>query len=256
MTDGWQPEQYARFRAERSQPFFDLLTLVRPRRGMRVVDLGCGTGELTRTLHERLGARETSGIDASPEMLRSATADARDGLRFERGDIAAFAADGTYDLVFSNAALHWVPDHDRLFARLARALAPGGQLAVQVPANQSDPSHTVAFELAGEEPFRTALGGMASRQRILAPEAYALLLARLGFAEQHVRLQVYLHELPARDAVVDWMKGAMLTDYRERLPATLYEQFVARYHERLVARLDDTRPFLFPFKRILLWAAR
>ncbi len=253
---GWDPDQYARFRAERNQPFFDLLALVRPRPGLRVVDLGCGTGELTQILHRRLEAHQTVGIDSSAAMLARSGAFAGNGLRFERGDIGAFAAEGAYDLVFSNAALHWVPGHEALLPRLAAALTADGQLAVQVPANQDHPSHTVAIEVAGEEPFRTALGGTLMRQAILTPEAYALLLARLGFRAQHVRLQVYVHTLAARDEVVEWVKGSLLADYRERLPSELYDRFLARYRERLLARLEDMQPYVFTFKRILMWAAR
>src|SRR5262249_42755330 len=110
--DAWNPAQYDRFRAERQQPFFDLLGLVRPQPGMRAVDLGCGTGELTSALHRRLGARETLGLDSSDAMIARSDRHAEPGLRFERGDIADFVASEPFDLVFSNAALHWLPDHD------------------------------------------------------------------------------------------------------------------------------------------------
>jgi trans-aconitate 2-methyltransferase len=252
----WNPEQYERFRDERTQPFFDLLALVQPRPGMRVVDLGCGTGELTREMHRRLAARETVGIDASPAMLARTAPFAGDGLRFERGDIGAFAADGAYDLVFSNAAIQWVPDHEPLFARLAAALTPTGQLAVQMPVNNDHPSHVTAFALAGETPFREALGGYARQWPVLAPENYAALLHRLGFTRQHVRLQVYPHELESREAVVEWVRGSLLTDYEKRLPTDMWPQFLERYRERLLPRLADTRPFFYPFKRVLLWGAR
>src|SRR5581483_9549779 len=104
MSDNWNPAQYERFRDERSQPFFDLLALVEARPQMRVVDLGCGTGEWTRALHQRLSATETLGLDSSAAMLAKTQQFADDGLRFEQGDIAEFAAAGEYDLVFSNAA--------------------------------------------------------------------------------------------------------------------------------------------------------
>jgi trans-aconitate 2-methyltransferase len=253
---GWDPAQYARFRAERSRPFHDLLALARPRPGMRVVDLGCGTGELTKILHETLQARDTTGIDASPEMLEGSAKLAGGGLHFERGDIAAFAATSACDLVFSNAALHWVDDHPALFRRLAGALTAHGQLAVQVPANHTEPTHTEAAALAAEEPFRSALTGGAFRQTVLLPETYALLLHELGFTEQHVRLQVYLHVLPSREAVVEWVKGSLLADYRARMPADVYDRFLAAYRDRLLARLPDVRPYPFPFKRILMWGAR
>src|SRR5205085_2066324 len=111
------------------------------RDAMRVVDLGCGPGRLTRALHERLGAVSTLGIDSSPEMLAAAASSAGAGVEFRLGDIARFD-EGEFDLIFSNAALHWVDNHATLFARLATRLASGGQLAVQVPANFDHPSHT------------------------------------------------------------------------------------------------------------------
>jgi trans-aconitate 2-methyltransferase len=256
LTDAWDPAQYRRFERERSAPFFDLLDLVQPCPGGRVVDLGCGTGELTRFLPERTGAATTLGIDSSQAMLAQAAQHAGAGLTFAIGDIADWAPAEPVDIVFSNAALHWVDDHEALLARLTDALAPGGQLAVQVPANHDHPSHLVAERVAAEEPFRTALGGYVRRAPVLAPEHYALLLHRLGYASQHVRLQVYLHVLPGPGAVVDWVKGTLLTDYRRRLGEAEYDAFVARYAERLAAELPDEHPFPFAFKRILLWGMR
>jgi trans-aconitate 2-methyltransferase len=252
-TDTWDPAQYERFERERSAPFFDLLDLVEPCPGGRVADLGCGTGELTRALHERTGARSTLGLDSSREMLKRSAGHSGGGLTFELGDIGAWAPSRPFDLVFSNAALHWIDNHDQLFTRLTRALSPGGQLAVQVPANDGHPSHSVAELVADEEPFRTALGGYVRRTPVLAPERYAQLLHRLGYGAQHVRLQVYLHLLPEPGAVVDWVKGTLLTDYRRRLADRVYERFVARYRELLLAELADERPFPFSFKRVLLW---
>ena len=252
-TDTWDPAQYERFERERSAPFFDLLDLVEPCFGGHVVDLGCGTGELTRALHERTRAAGTLGLDSSEAMLKRSADHAGDGLSFELGDIAEWAPAEPVDVIFSNAALHWIDGHEELFARLTGALTPGGQLAVQVPANHDHPSHLVAERVAAEEPFRGALGGYVRRAPVLAPEQYARLLHRLGYESQHVRLQVYLHVLPEPGAVVEWVKGTLLTDYRKRLPDDLYEKFVARYGELLVAELPDERPFPFSFKRVLLW---
>jgi trans-aconitate 2-methyltransferase len=253
----WDPAEYERFRDERQAPFFDLLALVRPRPRMRVLDLGCGTGELTSVLHRRLEAAETLGIDRSDTMLARSAAFAAPGLRFVRRDIEDVAGAERFDLVFSNAALQWVPGHEALLAALTRDLAPGGQLAVQMPANWDHPSHTVAAEVAGDAPFRDALGGWCHPARpVLAPEEYAALLHRLGYAAQHVRLQVYGHLLGSADEVVEWMRGSLLTAYRERLPAARYEEFLGCYRERLRARLGEARPYFFTYKRILLWAER
>lgn len=254
--DTWNPAQYERFSDERSAPFFDLLALVEPCPGGRVVDLGCGTGELTKVLHERSRASATLGIDTSEAMLERSRSHAGDGLSFELGDIADWVPPEPLDLVYSNAALHWVDDHPALFARLTAALRPGGQLTVQVPANHDHASHLVAERVAAEEPFSEALGGYIRRSPVLSPERYAILLHRLGYQRQHVRMQVYLHVLPEPGAVVDWVKGTLLTDYERRLPAAVYEDFVARYRELLLDELGDDRPFQFTFKRILLWGRK
>jgi len=255
--DPWNPSQYDKFRREREEPFFDLLALVQPSPNMRVVDLGCGTGALTRRLHEQLHARETLGIDRSARMLEQATGgELPEGLRFEVGTIESFSGRDGYDLIFSNAAFHWIDDHPALISRLAGALAPEGQLAFQVPAMHDDPSHTVAEELTTVEPFRQALNGWHRAQPVLQPGEYAKLFDRAGFASQHVRLVVYPHALSDPEGVVEWMKGTLLTDYERRLTPELFADFLNEYRASLLRRLDETRPFIFPFKRILCWGRK
>ena len=257
-SDTWNPAQYERFRDERSRPFFDLMALVRRRAGMRIVDLGCGTGELTRNLHDGLAARETLGIDSSDAMLAKCAMQVAAGLSFQKGDLAKLASDWSaegarrFDLVFSNAAIHWVDDHETLLARLSRTLLPGGQLAVQVPANEDHPSFVTARELAAEAPFSAALGGWTHRELVPTPERYATWLNRLGYVEQNVRLQVYGHLLESREGVLEWVKGTLLTDYERRL-GPLYPAFYQQYRDRLLGVLEDRRPYFYPFKRVLFW---
>ncbi len=257
-AERWDPDQYERFRAERAKPFWDLAGLVQPCPGGRVVDLGCGTGELTRELHRLLQASETVGIDSSPAMLERARAFAGGGLRFEEGDIATWEP-APFDVVFSNAALHWLPDHPQLLTRLTRALPVGGQLAVQVPANGDHPSHTVGMAVADEPPFIEVFAADPPpdpARRVLAPEAYAELLDQLGFGEQHVRLQVYVHHLPSSEDVLEWVKGTHLTYFRARLDDELYDLYVERYRRRLLDEIGEGQPYLYTFKRILMWGKR
>lgn len=254
--DVWDPGQYERFKTERALPYLDLRALVRQSTGMRVLDLGCGTGNLTRRLHDFLGARETVGLDHSPAMLERSDELATEGLSFTQGAIEDLPVSGDFDLIFSNAALHWVDDHDELLARLAERLRPGGQLAVQVPGNDESPSHTVAAEVAAEAPFAQALDGWVRRSPVLRPAEYAQRLHDVGFTEQHVRAQVYTHSLPSRDTVVEWVKGTTLTAYARRLPDELFATYLERYAERLAQRLPDERPFFFPFRRVLFWARK
>ncbi len=253
MPDRWDPRQYERFLQERGQPFLDLMALVEPRPEMRVVDLGCGTGRLTRQLQQHLKPREILGLDISLAMLAESANYAAGGLRFEIGDIGGFSADRSYDLVFSNSALHWLPDHPALFTRLTAALAPGGQLAVQMPAMYHHPSHRVAAEVAAEPEFAQALAGYVHREHVLAAGAYDPLLERLGYSRRHALLKIYRHELPSREDVVEWVKGTLLVPYQERLQPEMYHRFLARYREKLFPQLGDMRPYVYEYRRILLW---
>lgn len=243
----WSPEQYERFKAERHQPFVDLLALIERRPQMRIVDLGCGTGELTRELHTQLEARETLGIDDSETMLLKAGSFGGEMLHFQKNNIEAFVTDEPYDLVFSNAAFHWVPDHEQLFLRLTNFLAMDGQIAIQMPSNDDHPSHVIAAEVGrkfGLEP-RPA--------HVLPVERYAEILHRLGYKRQHVRMQVYGHLLPSADDVVEWVRGALLTYYEKMLTPGKFEQYVAAYREALHQVLGGARPYFYTYKRVLLW---
>jgi trans-aconitate 2-methyltransferase len=249
-ADTWDPDQYRRFQAERDQPFHDLLALVDPAGHPEVVDLGCGDGRLTALAHQRLGSASTLGIDSSASMLGQAQG--AEGLSFELGDIGTWASPGSYDVVLANAALHWVPDHAEVLARWVGSLRPGGQLAVQLPANADHPSHTVLAEVTAELGVEADPDPVAVN--VLRPEEYAAVLDELGATEQHVRLQVYAHHLGSSTDVIDWVKGTTLTRVRRVTDDAGYEAFVARYRERLLAVIGDRSPYTYLFKRILFRA--
>jgi trans-aconitate 2-methyltransferase len=256
--DGWNPEQYERFRSERQQPFNDLLALCQPVPGGRIVDLGCGTGDLTNILHRDLRSATTVGVDSSDAMLARAIETHADteGLTFEEGDIATWLGEGL-DLVFANASLQWIDDHLNLLARMRTALSPYGQLAFQVPANYRHPSHLLAHQVANESPFIDALDGDVPSDRgrfVLSPELYADLLYELGAREQVVRMEVYGHELASTDEVVQWVMGTLLTPYRIRLSPNMFDAFIERYRERLLEELGEREPYFYGYRRILCWA--
>jgi trans-aconitate 2-methyltransferase len=256
--EGWNPDQYERFFAERRQPFDDLVALCTPVPDGRVVDLGCGTGNLTVELHERMQAAETVGVDSSESMLARAKANHGDvaGLTFTEGNIETWLGEGL-DLVFANASLQWVDDHLNLLARMRTALGEGGQLAFQVPSNFRHASHLLARQVANEVPFIDALDEDAPEDRgrfVLSPEIYADLLYELGARTQVVRMEVYGHELSSTSDVVEWVMGTLLTPYRTRLSPELFTAFVDRYRERLLEELGDWQPYFYGFRRILCWA--
>ncbi|MHB1137574.1 MAG: methyltransferase domain-containing protein [Microthrixaceae bacterium] len=281
MNDAWEPDRYHQFRAERTTPFRDLLALARPFEGdprsgrPRLLDLGCGSGELTVEAHRLLGSGSTLGVDTSASMLAGVSQLDEPGVRFEQGDLASitgldrelpvaevddqrmFGAPG-WDLILANASLHWVPDHASVLAHWRAQLRPGGQLAVQVPANPDHPSHTTITEVLGEEPFRSALGGAVPPdplESVLSPERYAEVLWEFGAQEQVVRLGVYGMEMAHWSDVVEWTSGTALVRVRNALTPELYEQaFLPRYRERLGEHLDHRSPYFYAFKRILMWA--
>jgi trans-aconitate 2-methyltransferase len=203
------------------------------------------------------------GVDSSDAMLAKARSDVGDRdhrLRFARGDIAQWTGRADHDLVLSNASLHWVPDHAAVLQRWWAAITPGGQLAVQVPANADHPAAVIAHQVASTEPFITAFDLIPPpdpvAQNVLAPEQYAVVLDDLGATEQTVRLQVYPHRLPSAADVVEWMRGTSLTRFLRILPADIGVQYVTAYRERVLEELGESTPFFYPFKRILMWARK
>ena len=171
------------------------------------------------------------------------------GLRFELGSIEEF--DEPVDLIFSNAAFHWVPDHAALLARLRCE-----QLAVQMPMNDDHPSHVTAHELARTHEFRRLLGGFEKRPALPGPAQYAAWLHQLGYVRQHVRLQVYCHLLPGREDVIEWVRSTLLTDYQKRLSAPDWERFLERYRALLLPQLSAERPFFYTYPRLLMWGSK
>ncbi|WP_138465446.1 methyltransferase domain-containing protein [Poseidonocella sp. HB161398] len=144
----WNPEAYHRFRGLRLRPALDLLAQVALLPPGVVVDLGCGSGAVGPALAQRFPDRQIHGVDRSPAMLEEAEATGA-YHRLEQGDIAEWRAEAPVALIFSNAALNWVPDHETLLPRLAGMLAPGGMLAVQAPFQQEAPSHRLLREISG-----------------------------------------------------------------------------------------------------------
>jgi trans-aconitate 2-methyltransferase len=253
MLDGWSPELYERFKLERTLPARDLIALVKPKPSMRVVDLGCGTGEITRELHEHLDASTTTGVDRSQAMLAQARARETERLRFVQVDITEYQPQTPVDLVFSNAALQWADDHPALLARFAGWLGEGGQLAIQVPCADWHPTHTVAARLAEE--FGTGLLYNGQR-RVLSAAGYSELLFKLGFQEQQVFTRVYGHVLDSIDELVTFFSATLLNPYKAALGEERFQQFIRDYRAGLAAELGQPKPVFFPMTRTLIWAQR
>jgi len=256
----WDPGQYALFASHRGRPFADLVARIGASDPGVVVDLGCGDGPLTLNLAQSWPAARIVGVDSSPDMLAAARDLDTDGraewveARIEDWNPADVGA--PVDVLVTNAALQWVPDHLRLIPGWVEQLAPGGWFAMQVPNNVDAPSHALMREVAVRHPRAGEL--LPRLQRTLGvarPEDYLAALADLGM-ETDVWVTEYQHVLDPigaqRSPVLEWVRGTglrpvldVLTDEAER------KQFLDDYTAELVAAYPR-RPWgvLFGFSRI------
>jgi trans-aconitate 2-methyltransferase len=253
----WDPRQYGRYADERSRPFHDLLARVRATGPGNVVDLGCGDGALTATLAARWPGAKVAGVDSSAEMLATGDAARAAGVDLRRGRIQDWRPDEQVDVLVSNAALQWVPGHADLLAGFVAALAPGGELAFQVPGNFSAPSHTLLADLRHSPRWRDRLGDAAGRDgAVLEPGEYLDRLVRLG-CEVDAWETTYLHLLPGPDPVLEWVRGTALRPVLAALPPAEAAGFEAEYG----ALLREAYPpgpagTVLPFRRIFVVARR
>lgn len=257
----WDPEQYLRYGGERSRPFVDLLARVQVNHARRVVDLGCGPGNLTATLAERWPDARVLGVDSSPEMIaraRAAAAPRRDrpgSLSFQLGDLRTWRPAGPVDVLVSNATLQWVPDHLALLPELVAALGPGGVLAFQVPGNFAAPSHRTLAELAVSPRWRELVGQVPRERPVHEAAEYLHLLAGLG-CRVDAWETTYLHVLPGPDAVLEWVRGTALRPYLSRLAGERAAEFVTAYGALLRAAYPPCDyGTVLPFRRVFVVAA-
>ena len=231
----WDSEQYLRFARERTQPAHDLASRIELPDGARVLDLGCGPGNSTAVLAECFPHAQVTGADNSPHMLERARADYPDLTFVEldaTGDLSSY--EGCFDLVFSNACLHWVPDHEALMPRLLSVLAPGGQLAVQMPLTGHQVMYPqVIWPLVASERWCDKLGAQQSFH-VLEPDAYVDLFEGCGVAFD-LWETTYYHLLPSHEAVLEWYRGSGLRPYLQALSPEDAQAFEAEVLERIRA---------------------
>lgn len=248
----WDPDQYLRFGDERLRPALDLLAHVSLERPRVVVDLGCGAGNVSAILKRRFPSARVLGVDGSAPMLEKARASAPD-CDFVQADMAAWAPEQPPDLIYSNAALHWVTDHQRLFPRLMGTLAPGGVLAVQMPAMHDAPFRRLQGTLAANGPWADRLRGISSAPDILTPEQYWSLL-RPHAAALAMWETIYHHALQGEDAVMQWATGSSLRPFLDVLEPDQREPFRKAYADAVrphYPRQPDGTTLL-PFRRLFL----
>jgi trans-aconitate 2-methyltransferase len=250
----WDASQYLQFADERTRPCRDLIARIALEQPARIIDLGCGPGNSIEVLAQRWPDAEITGLDSSLAMIAAAQK-SHPEINWITGDIATWTAQAPCDLVFSNAAVHWVPDHSTILPRLLSQLAPEGALAFQVPANFDAPAHRAMRELASSRAWKSHFPGTVREWHVHEPAFYYDLLA-----PQVARLDLwtteYFHIMESSEAIVEWYKGTGLRPFLDVLPPADQGRFLIEYR-RLIHEAFPPRPdghVIFPFLRLFLIA--
>ncbi|WP_026531786.1 trans-aconitate 2-methyltransferase [Arthrobacter sp. H41] len=249
----WNPAKYSHYADHRGRPFFDLVSRIDAGAPRRVVDLGCGPGEFTATLAARWPDAEVVGVDSSPAMIAAAQAapERPENLRFVTGDLRDWTPGPEDDVVVTNAALQWVPEHRELLSAWAAAMPAGSWLALQVPGNFGAPSHVLMREHAATPVWRHLLDGVLRHDDAVGePSDYLQVLGAAGLGVDAWET-TYLQVLQGEDPVLEWVRG---TGLRPVLDALSPEQ-AAEFEEGYAALLRKAYPradagTVFPFRRI------
>jgi trans-aconitate 2-methyltransferase len=246
----WDPDRYLRFEASRLRPALDLIARLPEASSGTVWDLGCGTGHITALLAERFPDADVHGLDSSAEMLAQAPPGV--GVTWVEEDIAAWEPAGPVDMIFSNAALHWLPGHDALLPRLASHLAPEGVLAVQMPRNHDEPSHALLRELAVAPRWRDRTGQVPGPPPVAQPGDYLTwlgpYLSRIDIWET-----IYTQILEGDDPVAQWTRSTAALPFLEAAgdgADDFFAEYAAAVRAAYPRRPDGTT--LFPFRRLFI----
>ena len=249
----WDPERYLTYADERGRPFLDLLARVAAEAPRRVVDLGCGPGNLTGLLADRWPDAAVLGVDSSAEMIARAHAAGVPGVRFAVGDVRTWRSEQPVDVLVSNATLQWLPGHLDLLPSLVDQVTPGGWLAFQVPGNFDEPSHVIRKELAAQAPYAEHVRDVAVPDAF-GSEVYLERLLDLGCTVDAWET-TYLHLLTGEDPVFTWVSGTGARPTLQALPDDLRAGFEAEYRRRLrEAYPPGPHGTMLPFRRVFVVA--
>ncbi len=250
----WQPELYLRFKKERTQPCIDLAARLSVTEPKEIIDLGCGPGNSTEILRNTYPDARIVGVDNSLEMLERAR---QSGVRAEwqSGDIQTWSHEGSCDVIFSNAAIHWVPDQAALLPRLVGYLRSGGQLAIQLPVQMETRVHQCIRELALQSRWWPKLeSALHTRVSLSAGEYYNILAPLCTCVE--IWQTDYYHVMDRADDIVAWIRGTGLRPFLALLSEDEQGDFLAQYTDAIRASYPASTDgkVLYPYRRIFMIA--
>jgi trans-aconitate 2-methyltransferase len=224
----WNPDLYLRYATYRARPADDLWPRLKLNVAGDIYDLGCGPGTLTAKLAAKWPERRVTGVDSSPTMLAAAREKFPAGIVWQEADISRWTAPSSAALVFTNAALHWVPNHESLFPHLISQVAPGGVLAVQMPVSGPEPYHQCIQALAASPKWRDKFKGVQAHDDPLAAKTYYDLLSPMA-SDIDIWETEYHHVLEGENPVTDWISSTGLVPFLSVLSDAEKPDYLADY---------------------------
>jgi len=258
---GWDANLYMKFAGQRGRPAADLVAQIALDHPRRIIDLGCGTGNSTDQLRQRWPDADLTGLDSSPDMLAQARANHPDWNWVEaKAEDWEPQQKEQYDLIFSNACLHWIGDHGHLFPRLFSYVAPGGAFAVQMPNSYHLPAHTVMHDVASDPraPWSELLAGVTETYSV-RPIAFYYDTLRKQASRLNIWQTEYLQIMDGPEAVLEWVTSTAMRRFTEPLPNDkMRKEFRNHVLERiqLMYPPNDQGKSLFPYFRLFVIAYR
>lgn len=255
----WDPSKYTEFSDYRGRPYTDLLGQLGQIDASKIIDLGCGPGNMTRLLAQRWPDAQVEGLDSSAEMIAKAQSSVQEpNLNFALADATTWHPDADTDLLFSNAMLQWVPGHRQLLAGWLKELKVGANVAIQIPGNFGSPSHAVMRQVADSPKWADQLSGVLRHVDVVGePDEYQRIFLEAG-VQANVWESTYQQLLVGEDPILNWVRGTALLPIRAALSAPDYAQFeddyrvaVAEHYPSFTAQ-DGTVLTNFPFRRIFM----
>ena len=253
----WDPQQYLQFGYERTQPSIDLVARIPLEDPKTIIDIGCGPGNSTQILRKRWPNASIVGLDKSEKMIERARTDHPD-QQWMLGDASMLGTEQTYDIVFSNAAIHWIPDHHILIPRLFQLVSQHGALAVQVPANYESPLYRIILNVAQSSKWSAFTAGCDKLITYHNAEYYYNQLVSLTL-DIALWETTYYHILKSHQDLIAWYKSTAMKPFLESLPLDEnreeFEWTVLTACKAHYPRQGDGR-ILYPFKRLFFTARK
>ncbi len=251
----WNPELYLQFKMERTRPSIDLVSRIKIDAPEMLIDIGCGPGNSTQVLRGRWPFADTIGIDKSEEMIKKAREDFPD-QKWAIKDATSLKADTRFDVVFSNAAIQWMPDHEVLIPNLFELVNDKGALAIQVPANNESPLHRAVLTIAAEKKWLAYTSGREKLLNYRSAEYYYTILQSIA-SDIELWETVYYHLMRSHQELVEWYKGTGMRPFLDSLPnADQRDAFEKEVLEKCKNdyKVQKNGKILYPFRRLFFIA--